>query len=88
VVLGTNGTTTLAAFLYHDIQWGVRAQIGVNAGDGYSSFTLSEALAAPIENVDNSTNVGLPGVFIFRIDSKNDSKRETILMLCIPLILV
>jgi hypothetical protein len=87
-VLGTNGTTTVAAFLYHDIQWGVRAQIGVNAGDGYSSFTLSEALADPVESVDNRTNVGLPGVFVFRIDSKNDSKCGTTFMLCIPLILV
>lgn len=70
MVLGTNGTKTLAVFLYDDIQWGWRAQIGANAGDGYSSFTFSEALTDPIEDVDNRTNVGLPGVFIFRIDSK------------------
>ena len=58
-------------FLYKDIQWGIRAQIGVNAGDGYSSFSLSEAVADPVEDVDNRTNVGLPGVFVFRIDSKS-----------------
>ena len=70
-MLGTNGTTTIAVFLYKDIQWGIRAQIGVNAGDGYSSFSLSEAVADPVEDVDNRTNVGLPGVFVFRIDSKS-----------------
>lgn len=69
-MLGTNGTATIAVFLYKDIQWGIRAQIGVNAGDGYSSFSLSEAVADPVEDVDNRTNVGLPGVFIFHIDSK------------------
>ena len=70
MVLGTNGTTTLAIFLYDEIQWELRAQIGVNAGDGYSSSSLSEALTDPIEDVDNRTNIGLPGVFMFRIDSK------------------
>ena len=70
MVLGTNGTTTLAMFLYDEIQWGWRSQIGVNAGDGYSSLSLSEALTDPIEDIDNRTNIGLPGVFMFRIDSK------------------
>ena len=67
VVLATNGTITLAAFLYQDIEWG-RAQIGFNAGDGYSSFMLDEVLTH--ETVDELSNVEKPGVFMFRIDSK------------------
>lgn len=69
MVLGTNGTTTLAAFIYDEVQWSMMTQIGFNGGDGYSSFTPSEVLTDPIQDLDNRTNVGLPGVFIFRIDS-------------------
>ena len=72
-MLATNGTITLAAFLYADIQWGRGAQIGFNAGDGYSSFMLSEALTNEVLNVDERSNVERPGVFIFRIDSKINS---------------
>lgn len=61
---------TLAVFIYNEIQWSVATQIGFNAGDGYSSFTPNEALIDPVENVDNRTNIGLPGVFVYRIDSK------------------
>ena len=67
VVLGTNGTVTFAVFLYHDIEWG-RAQIGFNAGDGYSSFMLDEVLTD--ETADELSNVEKPGVFVFRLDSK------------------
>ena len=70
MVLATNGTVTLAAFLYKDIRWG-RAQIGFNAGDGYSSLMINEALTDETANVDELSNVEKPGVFMFRIDSKN-----------------
>lgn len=70
MVLGTNDNMTFAAFLYSDIQWGQRAQIGFNFGDGYSSFMLSEALTELTLDVDERSNVEKPGVFIFRIDSK------------------
>ena len=66
-VLATNGTVTFAVFLYQDIEWG-RAQIGFNAGDGYSSFMLDEVLTD--ETADELPNVEKPGVFVFRIDSK------------------
>ena len=69
MVLATNGTVTLAAFLYKDIQWG-RAQIGFNAGDGYSSHMISKALTDETVNVDELSNVEEPGIFMFRIDSK------------------
>ena len=61
---------TFAVFLYSDIQWGQRAQLGFNIGDGYSSFMLSEALTELTLDVDERSNVEKPGVFIYRIDSK------------------
>ena len=48
VVLATNGVrnTSYVAFIYEDIQWGQRAQVGFNAGDGCTFFTLPGALSS------------------------------------------
>ena len=69
-MLATDGVQTLAVFIYRDINWGERAQIGFNVGDGYTSFTLPEALSSQTRNIDEHSNVGKPGVFVYRIDSK------------------
>ena len=70
VILATDGTRTVSIFLYEDIQWGYNAQIGFNVGDGHTSFTLPEALSAQSLNVDENSNVGTPGVYVFQIDGK------------------
>ena len=57
-------------FLYHDIQsnTGVTS-IGLNAGDGVSFITVPESLTVEgVLNLPNTSNVGLPGVYIFRVD--------------------
>lgn len=59
-----------ALFLYKDIQWGEEAQIGFNAGDGFSSFSLPGALTEVTTDIDEQSNVYHPGVFIYRIDSE------------------
>ena len=58
----------MVIFIYHDIRWGERAQIGFNAGDGYTSFALSEALSSQTLSIDRRSNIGEPGVFAYRID--------------------
>ena len=57
-------------FLYHDIQWGEdTSTIGFYAGDGIRSFTLSDRNTANSDrNLDNSSNVGIPGAYFFRVD--------------------
>ena len=56
--------------MYGDIQWGRQAQIGFSAGDGINSLTLSESLTDQTVDIEGRSNVGVPGVFIFRIDSE------------------
>ena len=70
VLLSTDGTQTVAIFIYHDIRWGYGVQIGFNAGDGGTSFTLPEALTELTSSIDQRSNVGEPGVFVYRIDGK------------------
>lgn len=59
-----------AFFLYEHIQWGEEAQIGFNAGDGLSSFSLPGALTDATLDIDEQSNVHHPGLFIYRIDSE------------------
>ena len=69
VVLGTDTSRTVSLFIYDDIQSGSGAQIGFNAGDGITSFTLPEALTSLTLDMEQRSNIGLPGVFIYRLDS-------------------
>ena len=71
VVLATDEVQTLAIFIYKDINWGQRAQIGFNVGDGYTAFVFPEALSAKTRNINEYSNVGEPGVFIYRIDGRS-----------------
>lgn len=67
-ILATNGSHSFAGFIYRDIQWGETVEIGFNAGDGrgyYSPLTLADALGEGRES-----NVMVPGVYMYRTDSK------------------
>ena len=73
VILATDSTRTVAVFIYRDIQWSgvaVGAEIGFNVGDGYTSFRSPLSLSDETINVDRLSNVGVPGVFVYRIDSE------------------
>jgi hypothetical protein len=57
---------TFVMFLYEDIQWGDSdTSIGFNAGDGERFFTL---MTAGVLDLESSSNVGIPGTFLFRVD--------------------
>ena len=59
---------TFVFFIYHDIQWGDGANIGFNAGDGTRSFMVPGALTNQVLNIDEGSNVGVRGVYIYRVD--------------------
>ena len=68
MVLATDTINTVALFLYDEINQGSRAQVGLNAGDGVSSYMLPEALSSQTVDLDQLTNAGEPGIFVFRVD--------------------
>ncbi len=70
VVLMTNGQDSFACFLYEDIQWGPRAQIGFNAGDGNRSFTVPGGLTGATLHMESLSNVGRPGLFVYQVDGE------------------
>ena len=84
--MATNGINSFVIFLYADgeIQWttgdasggsggfgGTPAQVGFNAGDGVRFASVPGSQTADIVNIDTTSNVGIPGVWIFRVDEED-----------------
>ena len=69
VVLGTDTSRTVSLFIYDDIQSGSGAQIGFNAGDGINSFSLPGVLTSQTLDMEQHSNIGVPGVFVYCLDS-------------------
>ncbi|CAD5126546.1 unnamed protein product [Dimorphilus gyrociliatus] len=81
-VLTTDGHRSFTIFNYGNISWttgtssdgdknglgGTQAQAGFNAGDGRRYFNLPHSRTHNIIDVESTSNVGIPGKWIFRID--------------------
>ena len=82
-ILISDGPFTFVMFLYADglIQWttgdasdgingfgGTPAQGGFNAGDGVRFFSIPGSQTADIINIATTSNIGIPGMWIFRVD--------------------
>ena len=82
----TDGTNSFVAFLYADglIQWttgdasggsngfgGTEAQVGFNAGDGVRFFSINDSQTPAIVNIETTSNVGVPGLWMFRVDQNS-----------------
>ena len=90
-MLTSDGTYSFVSFLYADglIQWttgdasggtnglgGVPAQGGFNAGDGERFFSIPGSQTAAILNIFNTTNIGIPGQWTFRVDQNAIAEPE------------
>jgi len=86
VVIATNGRQSYAIFNYLDggIRWssadntgGVNgigaggAQVGFNGGDGVHFYVRPEVVNNLILQLDDNSNVCVPGKYVFRIDGEN-----------------
>ncbi|XP_058846070.1 sushi, nidogen and EGF-like domain-containing protein 1 isoform X3 [Acipenser ruthenus] len=83
-VLITDGELSFTIFQYEQITWttgmhassggdfaglgGIAAQAGFNAGDGKRYFNIPGSRTEDIVDVEETTNVGIPGRWVFRID--------------------
>lgn len=87
IVLITDGLRSFTIFNYETIEWttgrhassggdssgrgGIAAQAGFNAGDGWRYFNIPGSRTDDIAGIANTTNVGIPGCWVFRIDNNN-----------------
>ena len=75
-ILITDGVYSFVIFLYADglIQWSlgtatqVHAQAGFNAGDDERFFSINGSRTAAILDIDMTSNIGVPGKYLFRVD--------------------
>ncbi len=75
VVLTSDGERSYVLFSYGDIEWGRRAQIGFNAGNGrFGSLALPGAGTDEAVLINTLSNVGQNGTFVFRVDGKERAK--------------
>ena len=63
-------------FIYDQIQVadmppGTFAQVGLNAGDGINFATVPGSGTADIINITTTSNIGVPGVYMFRVDQQS-----------------
>ena len=69
MVLVTDGDRSFVLFSYGDIQWSGGANIGFNSGN--NSYMLPNSLTSAIKDVDTSSNIGVPGLYIYRVDQES-----------------
>ena len=67
LVLITDGNATFALFLYGDIQWtSAFTSIGFNSRNTNSYYNLPDSAI----DLETLSNIGSPGVFVFRVDQE------------------
>ena len=57
-------------FLYADVQWPTYAYgalAGINAGDSFNYATVFGSRTSNIVNIEETSNIGIPGIWIFKI---------------------
>ena len=84
-VMSTDGLDSFVIFLYADnqIQWttgyrsggsgglgGTPAVAGISAGDGVRFEQVPGSLTADILDIESTSNVGRPGVWIYRVNEE------------------
>ena len=80
-ILAASELESFVIFLYADLQWttgdfsggtnglgGIEALAGFNAGDQINSYTIPGSRSPNITNIARTSNVGIPGTWIFKVD--------------------
>ena len=79
-MLATDGVEIIVVFLYGDIQWTatnsnshdmIHAIAGVNDGDGINFFTIPGSLTPKIMDVIETSNIDIPGIWMFPLNCKS-----------------
>ena len=71
-MLAVSGNLTFALYLYDEIQWSCsgREHAGYIVGKGKDFIILDKSIndEAKLENLDSTSNVGKPGLWVLQID--------------------
>ena len=69
-MLAVSGNQTFVIYLYDDIQPDHEGEAfaGYISGDGRTIFEIDGSFNTSIEEIELTTNVGKPGLWVFRVD--------------------
>ena len=67
--MASDGIRTFVIFSYGDISWGAGSLAGIISNE--TQFFLPGSGTEAIQNVTTISNVGLPGLHIYRVDQNN-----------------
>ena len=68
-VLVTDGQRSFIIYLYAFIEWGnFITNLGFSAGDGLRHVMFPEAFTSAVQSIEETSNVGVRGVYAFRVD--------------------
>ena len=65
-------------FSYGDIQWGDREDVAIGFRSGDKTFMLPATFTDPFVNITTTCNVGVPGLFVNRVDQDNKTLPSSI----------
>ena len=65
--MASSQNESFVIFVYVDIRWTTRALAGINAGDGINYITIPGSLTPSILDIEETSNVGIPGRWIFKV---------------------
>ena len=79
-ILATSELESFVIFLYDDLQWttgdksfgrrglgGFEALAGYNFGDNVNSYTITGSQTSRIINITKTSNINLPGRWVFKV---------------------
>ena len=74
-MLAVSGNLTFALYLYNNTQWsrGGRTVVGYFVGNGKDRITINGSFTVAIQDIDSTSNVGKPGLWVFQIDHHSDN---------------
>lgn len=82
-IITTDGTYSFAIYNYDELVWtfgtasnGTHAQAGFNAGDGVNFHIIQGSFTLDVININQRSNVGVAGKYIFRLDLANIATPE------------
>ena len=81
ITLAMDGQLSFVTFLYDDIQWTESqtgfSHAGIDGGDGVRFVNLPGSSSHEIRNLVTTSNVGVNGMWMYRVDSSDIIFPET-----------
>lgn len=67
-MLARGDEVSFVSFIYDDIEWSESSNIGFRNADGSQIFMVPGALTPSAIDIEETSNVGVEGLYLYRVD--------------------